>query len=378
MSRLLMFSVAAGFLLSAVRSVHATHAFVEEFDEPGVALPGAADINQEITLFGAAPRFLRDELTATAFLPEPLLPVSSTDVRPDDPEVLDKELRWDNGPGDQETLALTPDIADGNYPFLRVRMETVFATVGDLVPAQPKAGVVVRYSQDRFYAAYGVVQLIGVALQIHFHLQRWNGIGVGFVDLDSGPAFAGPFAFSAGDNYRIRLVVTAPDATGTSQLTARVFHLGVKGGRLIEEDVAVLEGSDDDLNIGRIGLYAQSGSAMSVFIGFDESSGAGILDLREGLIDLDDLIATLDIPPDAGDMTGPNIKVNGARKRKLEHKADRMFKLLEAGRFKKLARKLEFVRNHADGTTHPRDWVQGAAAVKMVAVIDQIQGQLPP
>ncbi len=377
MTRLLVCSGLGVVLLLGVPRAHATHVFVEEFDEAGVALGGAADINEEITLFGVPPRFLRDPLTGTEFLPEPLLPVSTTDVRPDDPEVLDKELLWDNGPGDQETLAMTPDTADGNYPFLRVRMETVFSTVGDLVPAEPRAGVVVRFSQNRFYAAYGMVELIdGFFLAIHFHLQKWNGSDL--IDLDSGPAFTVPFGFSAGDNYRIRLVVTAPDGTGTSQLTARVFRLSVTGGSLIEEDVAVLEGSDDDLNVGRIGLYAKSGSAMSVFIGFDDSSGASLLDLREGLIDLDDLIATLDISPDAGDLTGPSIKVNGARKRKLERKADRMFKLLDAARFKKLARKLQFVRKHADGTMRPRDWVQGEAAARMVAVIDQIQPQLPP
>lgn len=249
------------------QSAHAIHDFTEDYDEAGGALAGAGHINTDVPIMGGAGHF--DRHTLVDFSDEPLLPVTNEG---------DKELRWDNGFGAAEGLALTPDDEDGNYPLLAIKSATYFAMVGDLEAADARAGVVVRHTgpdeegtNRKFYCAYGHVMSTDDGLKVQFHLQRWFG-GTDFEHLDSGPAVSGLFDIAMTENFKIELEVSEPDEDNLNHLMAQFYRLVVlEGGVVQEELLASLSGSDRRLALGRVGLYCKAGS-VNTKIAFDETS----------------------------------------------------------------------------------------------------------
>jgi hypothetical protein len=244
----------------AAPAARATHSFVEQWDEAGVAPEGAEHINVRIDLLFAPAVWVRDPLAG--FRPGPTLPVSG---------LGDLELLWDNGIVDAWTLHLTPNDEAGNYPSMGVTMETYLAAVGDLPGASAEAGVVVRFFQDRFYTAFGSIDPGEEGLGIR--LQLWKGLvpGRALVALDSGAAISDPFPAEAGENFLIRLTVSAPDPdTLESQLAASLFRIAEDGPNLIVTHLATLTGLDSEIQDGRVGLYMRAGS-VGTQIAFDES-----------------------------------------------------------------------------------------------------------
>ncbi|MGH7732036.1 MAG: hypothetical protein ACRENJ_12395 [Candidatus Eiseniibacteriota bacterium] len=229
--------------------------FLEHWDEAACCgLPDAEFINIQVPLPVGPGAFVRDPLAD--FDPEPLLPVSNGG---------DLELFWTNGFADAGDLALTPD----HYNSCRVRMETVVAANGDLVAAEPRAGVVVRYEGGQgFYSAYAAVGNEGGSLKVRLHVEKY--VGGAFGPLDAGPPPSVAFDFAANQNFRVGIEVGEPDADGNSTLTGYLDRLSVVGGVLQTESLVVMTGVDDDFHGGQIGLYVQAGS-LRTQVAFDES-----------------------------------------------------------------------------------------------------------
>ncbi|MBI4472961.1 MAG: hypothetical protein HY646_09860 [Acidobacteria bacterium] len=365
--------VAAVLVLLFSPAVCADHDFDEHFEQAGEALADADEINQEE---GDEGLFRRSGLAGTPFLPDPLLPVSSGDVSAGGEP--DKELLWEVEAGDQETVALTPDSPLGNYPGLGVRVETFFAAVGD-VESGAWVGAVARHSQHVYYIAYGMVLPTEEGLKIQFLLQKKVLAGShAFSPLDEytvGPASA-LFSFREGENFRVRLDVTAPDGEGCSRLCAHFERvvIGEEGERIFDP-LATLIGRDCSLNTGRVGVYASSGSVLAATkIAFDPVHVAKIdgLPARCLLVDLEGAIGGLDVRPEEGDMLGPKDDVKSARKKILLRHVARSSLYLDDNDFAALARELQFVRERANGSAEPPDWVAGSAAVAIVMDIDAI------
>ena len=268
-SRLIALSLVLG--LFAPAAARATHVFTETNDDvvcvvPPCPIADNLNIKREVPLMGVVGLFRRDPLTT--FLNEPALPVANAG---------DIEMLWDNGgAGASATLALTPNDDDGNYDFLGVTLQTDFAMEGDLEAAMADAGVVQRHQgpdiifQRKFYCAYGQVRLDG-GLKVRFRISKW--IAFAFEDLDSGALVTADYEFIKGDNYRIAFEVTEPDADGVSTLTADFYHLTLVDGVVTPVFLERLSGTDSDLEIGQIGLYANAGSFQTQ-IAFDQGVAA--------------------------------------------------------------------------------------------------------
>lgn len=260
--------MALTIVLSAFAPVPAlaTHDFTETNDDVACAAPPCpiADnlhINREVPLTAAAALFVRHPLTT--FRDDPLPIANAGDI----------EMLWDNaGFGASSSLALTPNDGPGNYNFLGVTLQTDFAMEGDLEAAMADAGVVHRHqgpdfiSARKFYCAYGQVRVVAGILQVHFRISKW--IAFGFEDLDSGALLTADYPFERGENFRIVFEVSEP-VDGLSTLTAGFYRLTLVDGVLTPVLLESLEGTDNDLEIGQIGLYASAGS-FATQIAFDD------------------------------------------------------------------------------------------------------------
>ena len=238
--------------------------FTENWDEAACCdLSDSRWITTQVVLPLGAGTYLRDPLAT--FSDEPLLPVSNAG---------DLELYWTNGAADAEDLATTPDSEEGNYDLCHVTMEGVFAIVGDINAAQPRAGAVARHSGPpfigprKFYCAYASVQNEGGTLKIRLRLEKY--IGLGFEPLDIGPPASDPFGFSEAENFRVGIEVSERGDDGNSRLTGYLDRLSVVGGALHYERLVNLTGLDNDLDRGQIGLYNAAGSIQPE-IGWDEN-----------------------------------------------------------------------------------------------------------
>jgi hypothetical protein len=252
--------LASSIAAFAAGAAYADHPFTETHDDAACCLLADNEhVNREVVLFGEDLLFSRSPLVN--FLDEPLLPVANDG---------DLELLWNNAfLGDGVNLALTA-LDDGTYNEMAVTMETDFAVFSvDLENGMPHAGVVVRYipSPHLFYAAFGTVALEGASFMIRLHLEKW--IGDHFEPLDVGPPPSDPFPIAIGENFHVTLVVSEPDADGTSQLTASLDRLRVEGGAVVADPLVVRSGLDDDLRQGYVGIYA-AGGTIHTEVAFDD------------------------------------------------------------------------------------------------------------
>jgi hypothetical protein len=358
----------------------ADHSFPtpEEFDEPGDVLGGAVEIKDEVVLLGDAGLYSRVPL-GTLFLDDPVLPVS--DDLPGEPPGEEKELRWASVDGDDETLALTPDTVEGNYPSLGVTMETYAAAAGELQQgAQP--GVLARYDQSGgFYLVRADIAGPIGAFEVTLKVGRHQGFLVDPVlDEFLTPPTAGPFAYDEGENLRIKLEVNAPDGAGVSQVCGILDRVYVRDGVLRRRQLGVVVGRDDDLHVGRAGIYASAGTILeAIEIGYDAANLRVVANLSVPCLvpRLRDVVDGVSTAPQDQEMAGLNEDVNLRWKLALLRKADRAAKTVAKDKLPRAARVLQKIRVRVDGSPEPSDWILGAKAAAIVAQIDEMLVQLP-